>query len=81
MNAHTQNLTGVAVEVPTTSRVEASHWQVSWAHGDVSPANDGGNNSSRIAVLEKRQDMLERRQVEMSNWMQEIDRRLKKLGR
>ncbi len=81
MNAHAQNLTGVAVEVPTTSRVEAPCRQVSWAHGDVSPANDGGNNSSRIAALEKRQDMLERRQVKTSNWMQEIDHRLKKLGR
>ncbi len=80
MNAHAQNLTGVAVEVPTTSRVEAPRQQVSWAHGDILPANDGGNNSSRIAALEKRQDMLERQQVKTSNWMQEIDRRLKKLG-
>ena len=80
MNAHAQNLTGVAVEVPTTSRVEAPRQQVLWAHRDVLPANDGGNNSSRIAALEKRQDMLERRQVKTSNWMQEIDHRLKKLG-
>ena len=80
MNAHTQNLTGVAVEVLTTSRVEAPRRQVSWAHRDISPANDGGNNSSRIAALEKRKDMLEHQQVKMSNWMQEIDRRLKKLG-
>jgi len=79
VDAHAQNLTGVVVEVPATSRLGAPHRQVSLSPGDASPASDDGNVSARIASLEKRQDMLERQQVEMTRQMQDLDRRLKEL--
>jgi hypothetical protein len=47
--------------------------QASRSRSDPSPTSDDGNNASRIAVLERRQDQLENR-------LQELDSRLKSLG-
>jgi hypothetical protein len=72
--APTQLLTGVTVEVPRTSQMlDPTLRQASRSRSDPSPTSDDGNNASRIAVLERRQDQLENR-------LQELDSRLKSLG-
>ncbi len=72
--ALTQHLTGVTLEVPGTSKqLNPVHWQVTGSCSDALPAGDDRSNTARIAMLENRQDELEKR-------MCDFDHRLKKLG-
>jgi hypothetical protein len=62
------------VEVSSPSHLlKPGHRQASHSHSDASPASDDGSNIAKIAVLERRQD-------EMEKWVHDFDLRLKQLG-
>lgn len=71
--APTQRSTAIVKAPAASNRPKRAHRQAGRPHRQPSPASSDGGNAARIAVLESRQDEVEKR-------LNDLDFRLRKLG-
>jgi len=74
--------TGMVLKVPAAPQLlETAHRQVSHSRGDASQASEAGDNASRIAALERKQDALERKQTALEEENDQLKIRVRNLER
>ena len=74
--------THLVLKLPAAPRLpEAAHQKSSYSRGDASQASGAGDNTSRIAALETKQEALERKQATLEEEKKQLQIRVSNLER